>query len=207
MPEEPDELERHVFSRTQGPLRLSPVVADRPIVTSPRMPMYVAPGEKATLYVGSPLWVRVEVESPAREILDVPIRRPSDTWFGPSTREGEICYATRTLAILDAANLPSLAGRAITPVAIENQGSETLRVERLKLPVPFLSVHATVDGQLWTPTVTMVSQQESGMASFDVGQAPPQRLGARRVTKAREKHESGLLIRAFTLFRSDHNQD
>jgi len=207
MPESPDALERHVFSKTRGPLRLSPVVADRPVVTSPRMPVYLAQGEKTTLYVGSPLWVRVEAETPAQEILDAPIRRLSDTWFGPTTREGEICYAARTQAILDPANLPSLAAVAITPVAIENRGSETLRVERLKLPVPFLSVHAAPDGQLWTPTVTMVSQKERGMASFDVGQAPPHRLSTRRVTAAREQPEDGLLIRAFSLFRTQHNED
>lgn len=207
MPEDADEFERHVFTNTHGGLNISPVVADRPVVASPRLPLFVAPGEKTTLYVGSPLWVRVEVESPAQAILDAPIRRPSDTWFGPSTREGELCYATRTSAILDLANLPSLAGRAITPVAIENHSADTLRVDRIKLPVPYLSVHAAPGGQLWTPTVTMVGQAESGMASFDVGRRPPTGVSARQVTPAREQSEPGLLIRAFSLFRSEEDPD
>jgi hypothetical protein len=207
MPDDSGDLERHVFTRTHNGLKIWPGLADRPVVASPRIPLFVAPGEKTTLYVGSPLWVRVEVESPSRVILDVPVRRPSDTWFGPSTREGEMCYATRTRAILDVANLPSLAGRAITPVAIENQGAETLRVERLKLPVPYLSVHGAADGQLWTPTVTMIGQQESGMASFDVGRRPPASVSARQVSSAREQSSPGLLIRAFSLFRTAHDHD
>jgi hypothetical protein len=207
MPTDAEALERHVFSRTSGPLRLLPVVADRSVVASPRVPLYVPPAEKTTLYVGSPLWVRVEVDRPPRVLAEIPIRRPSDTWFGSSTREGELCYATRTRATLDVANLPALSSRAITPVSIENRGIEPLLVERLKLPVPYLSVHAAADGQLWTPKVTMVGQEERGMASFDVGHRPPSHVTAHLLTSARQQPEPGLLIRAFSLFRASSQED
>lgn len=207
MPAEPEELERHVFAATRGPLELLPIVADRPVVTSPRVPLFVPPGEEATLYVGSPLWVRIEVESPAKLLAEIPIRRPSDTWFGPSTREGELCYATRTGATLDLNNLPTLARRAITPVVIENHGGEALRVDRLKLPVPYLSVHVAADGKLWTPEVTMKGAGDSGMATFELGRRPPAAVSARLLTPAREQPEPGLLIRAFGLFRHGSRED
>ena len=123
-----ESLERHVFRETEPQLCLSPALADRPVVTSPEMPLYVLPGEAATLFVGSPLWICILVHESRQAIGEFPIRRPSDTWFGPSTREGEICYATRSQAALDPDNLPLLPRRAVTPVRIRNLASSALRV-------------------------------------------------------------------------------
>ncbi len=208
-PETGDGLERFVFRRTAEPLRLRPALADRPVVTSPRMPLFLLPQEKTTLYVGSPLWVRIEVGERARLLKEVPIWRPSDTWFGPSTREGEVCYAARTRAALEVQNLPVLWRRAVTPLSIRNRAEVPLRVDRVKLPVPYLSVFSSDSGLLWTESVVMDRETEGEMASLEVGTSPPSEAGkVKLLTEARQTAEQGLLIRAFsTLFRSQGEED
>jgi len=48
-------------------------------------PLGVPPGEQASVYVSSPLWVRIETGKPAKLLCELPTFRPSDTWFGPNT--------------------------------------------------------------------------------------------------------------------------
>lgn len=203
-PEETDDVERHVFRQTDDRIRLRPALADRPIVTSPRIPLYVPPGEEATLYVGSPLWIEVETGDPPRTLRELPLRRPSDTWFGPDTREGELCYATRTRAALDLGNLPRTGRRVTTALQIRNQADTPLRVEKVKLPVPLLSVFDSPStGLLWTETVTMVRRGEAESADLEVHDSPPPEAGnTTLLTEPRERPERGLLTRAVgSLFR------
>ena len=197
-----ESLERHVFRETEPRLRLSPALADRPVVTSPEMPLYVLPGEAATLFVGSPLWVCILVHESRQAIGEFPIRRPSDTWFGPSTREGEICYATRSQAALDPDDLPLLPRRAVTPVRIRNLASSALRIERLKLPVPSLALYETESERLWTDSVTMTRDADGEMARLEID-GPPSDVGiTRRIQAPRQRPEKAALIRAFSsLFR------
>ena len=70
-------------------LRLVPLVADRPIVFRPQHPFIVPGSSECSFYVTSPLWIRVEVGAQGQRVCDLPSYRLSDTWFGPSPREGE----------------------------------------------------------------------------------------------------------------------
>lgn len=209
--EEPEDgrVERHVFSATQGPCRLLPLLADRPVVSSPRIPVYLQPGEEATLYVGTPLWLAVEVGDPPTRLAELPVHRPSDTWFGSSTLEGELCYAARTRAALNVASLPELSDRAVTPVLLRNAAGTSLAVDRLKLPVPFLALWEGRGSLLWTGGVTLVRSAEGTMASLEVEGGAPRSLDAGKLlTAPRQTSEPGRLIRAFsTLFRSHEQVD
>lgn len=102
---EADDLVTHRYSvrRTSGRVALRPALADRPVVTRPEHPLSVLPDEAVTLYLSTPLWVRVELVESDRKSS----HRMSDTWFGASTREGSLCYATRTAGRL---RLDRLAG-------------------------------------------------------------------------------------------------
>lgn len=196
--EETEDVERHVFRQTDDRVSLRPALADRAVVTSPRIPLYVPPGEETTLYVGSPLWVRVETGEPPLVLRDLPIRRPSDTWFGPNTRQGELCYATRTRATLDLENLERTTRRAVTALGIRNLAETPLRVEKVKLPVPLLSVFDSRSTRLlWTEAVTMTRRAESEIAGIEVHDSPPEEAGETSLlTAPREQVERGLLVRA-----------
>lgn len=153
----PDEavVSRYSFQKTDAVCSLQAVLADRAIVVRPDIPLYVLAGEEVTLYVSTPLWIRVEVGSEARLLQELPSFRPSDTWFGPSTREGELCYSVKTAGRLRLENLPKRLHRAITPIHVRNHGSDALHIERVQVPVQYLSLFEGPDHFLWTQSVKL----------------------------------------------------
>lgn len=195
--------ERYVTGQPGKTLWMMPALADRPIITRPVIPLYVPAGEKTTIFVSSPLWVLIEVGDPPVKLQEMPILRPSDTWFGPSTMEGELCYASRTYARMNLENIPTRAHRAITQIIIDNKAGTQLLVERLNLPVPYLSLFEASDGLLWTEVVTMIRTRDTGMATFQTGKRPPKEAPkAKLASEPREKPGQNMVIRAFgALFR------
>jgi hypothetical protein len=196
-------VERYVLDQTSDTLQITPILADRPIVTRPVNPLHVPVGEAATLFVSSPLWLRIEVGDPAKVIQELPIARLSDTWFGPSTMEGELCYASRTNARLNLANIPIRTHRAVTAVNIVNRASTQLVIERLELPVPYLSLFEGDNGGLWTEAVTMERTRDKEMAVFQVETGPPEEAKkATLLSEPRWPPEPKMSIHAFSkLFR------
>ncbi len=190
-------LERYALARTGPGLWLRPRLADRPVVTLPRIPLHLLAGEAVTLFVGSPVWVEIGLDEPERSLCEIPVRRPSDTWFGTS-REGELCYVTRTSAALDRTFVPHMSRRAVTAVRVHNDSSEPLELQRLKLPVPLLALYDGGDGSLWTQSVKMTRERDSEFARFEVESGPPSDA-AKELSPAREEQkEESPLIRAFS---------
>src|SRR3569832_2052166 len=174
---------------------LVPMLADRPVVTRPVVPFYLSGGEEVTVYVSSPLWVRILTGGVFMQ--EVATQRPSDTWDGPNTREGELCYASETHCRLSLDELPWRPHRAVTPLLLRNRDRRPLLIERLNLPVGYLSLYANEQGALWTQTVTI--KREQGSDVLDVGTASPAEAGAARlVCRPRSEPDKGGVIRAFT---------
>ena len=181
-------------------LRLTPLLADRSVISRPERPLVIPPWEDVTLYVSSPLWMRVEAVGPGITLQEFPLFRPSDTWFGPLTREGGLCYASSTLALTDPSGFPHTPQRAVTPVLIRNRAEESLTVERLNLPVPFLSLYRGADGTLWTQQVRLDRDEEKGelaMLQLDAT-APEQAGGGERLAPPRRPVEKNLMVQAFS---------
>lgn len=199
LPETLENSSRYIFSKMVKRLTLTPRLADRPIISRPRVPFNLTAGEEVTLYVSLPLWLELALEtSPVTVLEEIPIQRPSDTWFGPSTLEGELCYASSTHCRINLAELPQRVHRAITPVLIRNRADTTLTVERLNLPAPLLSVFAGADGQLWTPKVTLIRGKDGDMAELKIDdKAPVQAESPELLSQPRNTANTGVLIRAF----------
>jgi len=163
---------RFSFAETPDTITVKPVLADRPVIVRPESPLTVPPGERVTLYVSSPVWMalKLEVRRPRRGrseatsepvvLAELPTFRPSDTWFGASTREGELCYAVRTAARLELADLPLRPHRAVTPVTVENQAATPLALSRVSVPMPFLALHVDRAGRLWSDGVLFTREPD-----------------------------------------------
>ena len=95
--------------------------------------------------------------------------RPSDTWFGPSTLEGELCYESKTAVRFNLDNVPRRPHRAISVVRIRNRTDTQLSLERLKIPLPNLSLFGTEDGQLWTESITLERDEDGENATVKLG--------------------------------------
>jgi hypothetical protein len=159
------------------------------------MPLHVPAGQETTLFVSTPLWLQLQVHEPLVYLSELPIVRPSDTWFGPSTMEGEICYASQTLGRLSLKNFPHLPHRAVTPVSIHNNTEESFQLERLNLAVPHLSLYSAAGKELWTEAVSMVREADSSAASIQIGVGAPEQItDAVLVSEHRLKPESRSII-------------
>lgn len=183
------EVHRYGADRTTGWLAVRPVLAPRPVVCRPDTPFVLLPGSAVRAYVGTPLWARVQAAG-GPLLHEVDLYRPSGTWFGPDTRQGELCYANRTRLKLDAAELHHVPTRAITPVHLSNDGDQPLLVRQLNLPLPKLELGVAPDGTLWTEPVRFRSQQ-GGQVTVDIDETPADRrlqvLAPPRIER-RERH-------------------
>lgn len=202
---EDEELDTSRFSvrSTHEALALEPVLADRPVVSRPEHPIYVLPDESVTLYLSTPLWVRVKLVDSNRTLRELPSHRMSDTWFGPSTREGELCYATRTAGRLRLDRLPLRLHRALTPLRIRNTASDALPLERVQLPAPHLALYVTPSDALWTQAVTMTREPGAEGASVRIQSGPPpDAADAELIQEPRETNRRGLFTSTFSAFGS-----
>ena len=107
-------VDRFSVQRTSDDIIVEPVLANRPVIVRPRKALYVEGLETSTLYVSTPLWIRIRLGE-TRVLTEIPSIRPSDSWFGPNTREGELCYSSITEGRTRMEEIPFRAHRAITP--------------------------------------------------------------------------------------------
>jgi len=203
-PLEGGSAERCIFRETPDTIRLMPALADRWVVAQPSDPLFISPDEEVTLYVSSIVWVRISTRDGEVLMRDMPVIRPSDTWYPPNNPlEGQLCYSARTAARLNPALLPRRPFRAVTPLKIKNKSSLTLPIERVAIPVPSLAMYNTASGQLVTQSVDAVSvERERGRSQVevDLGKRPTTALG--ELTKLADSRGSdrNVILRAFDAF-------
>ncbi len=150
-------------------LRLQPRLADRSVVSRPEDAFSVLPGEEVTVYVGSPIWLSLELLPGPQRMAELPLLRASDTWFGASTRDGELCFASRTRCRLRLEDVRWTPHRAVTAVTIRNPAGSPLPIERIYVPVPVLSLWAHESGMLRTASVVYTREDDDAeLARFHV---------------------------------------
>jgi hypothetical protein len=191
-------MARFALSGEDDTVVLSPRLADRPVVIRPASRFVVAPRHRVSLFVSTPAWVRVSTRDD--EVLaEEPWVRPSDTWFGPSTTEGELCYASRTAGRLRVSELPFRPHRVITAVTVENDGDSPLPIERLLLPVAHLSIFRREEGLLWTEDIQLRRTGEQGFARFRVRTGETEREpSVERLAEPRQVAGEHAVVRAFS---------
>jgi hypothetical protein len=193
------EWRRVGFKSAAQTIELVPALAERPLVVRPETLFIIPAKETATLYISSPLWIQFGLGQPVTNLFEIPVFRPSDTWFGSSTIEGELCYALRTRARMRPEDLDLLPHRAYTECHILNRAKSALTLERLRVPMRYLRLFAAADGRLWTETVTLERRESGDTAALQLGKAPPKAVHpAQPLTEPRGKPEKGGLIRAFS---------
>lgn len=194
-------IQRFLMRSDSPHLNLGLRLPDRPIVSRPVSPVSIPPNESICFYLSYPLWISVSAGSPAKTLTEFASHRPSDTWFGPNTQEGTLCYAVRSRCRLNLSEHAHIPNRAITPLVIRNLGEDTLRLEKLQLPVATLSVYRSAeDGLLlWTQAVTLIREEDGDLAALQLGSGPPEEAGkASLVAGPREAPQRNAVFRAFS---------
>lgn len=201
VPDKGVERTRFSFLASAGDLYLQPILADRPVISKPDIPLYLPAGESVTFYVSSPLWVNILLGDSMKPLLDRPIYRMSDTWFGPPTRRGGLGYATRTLALSTLDDFPFSPFHAITPVMIHNRARNNLYIEQINLPAPYLTLFQARNGTFWTQTMVLEREEEDNpeLALLKLGRGAPLEEGVTTVVaKSRRRADKNVVIRAFS---------
>ncbi|ABI57722.1 hypothetical protein ACN2MM_12675 [Alkalilimnicola ehrlichii MLHE-1] len=196
---EGEQLHRVVLATPESRIHLELLPADRAVVSRPVSPVSVPGGEAVRVYVSTPVWVRVTLGERQHRMLEQPSYRPSDTWFGPSNMEGEICYATRSRFRLTLAEQARSPARVITPVQIRNQAADPLTLDRLNVPMPWLPLYADQDDHLWTPEVGLTRRADGDLAELRFTDQPPREChGGTRLSAPRQSGRQHTAFRAFT---------
>lgn len=198
-PPETATTRRYVADGLTERIVLMPALLDRAVVVRPELPLDVLPEQEVTLYMSTPVFVRLQTDEREGTLIDeVPSFRLSDTWFGPNTLTGELCYSSRTHARLNFQNVQFRPGRAVTAVRLRNRGRDRLRLERFNLPVPNLHLFRDAAGRLWTEMVTVERQRDRPDVEVRLQPAPPPLAeGAQRLLPPRAPAERNVLVRAF----------
>lgn len=197
---EDSSIQRFLVNTESGRLKISVLLPDRPIVAKPASPVNIPAGQWVKFYLSYPVWLKAAVGETAIKLTEIPTQRLSDTWFGPNTREGSLCYATRSRCRLNLSDHPYQPNRAITPLIIRNQAADTLSLEKVRLPVSTLSLYQTRALQwLWTQPVTLVREERGDMAELRLGADAPEEAGlCDLVAQPREAPQRNTIFRAFS---------
>lgn len=164
--------ERFVLRETSSELSIAPATPDRAVVVRTKEPLFVPPGEEARLFLAVPLWIRV-LTGPRRTVLvDRPVHLPRETWFGPSTREGEIAFASRVSPRLRHEDPWFGPFQATTALLVRNRARSAFEANRLKVPAPHLSLFEDLQGRLWTESLTLTHELEQ-MVSIEIAERAP----------------------------------
>ena len=193
---------RSVYRETAPRLSLRPASASRNIVAMPTDTINIPASERATLFMSSPIWVQFLLHETETLLADLPVHILSDTWFGPNTREGELCFSNESSARIYLDRLPTRPERVITPVTFVNAGADPVTIDRLNLPLPLLSIFQTTSG-FWTQEITIRREADLDEATVELSPSPPaQHPSAQLVAESRMSEDGGAITKALSmLFR------
>lgn len=178
-------------------IELRPAMADRLLVAFAEDELHVLPGAQAVVYISSPLWL--QIWGGERLLFEQAVVRPTDTWFGSSTRQGELAYGVRTPFTTTPEEQVPLPFRAISRVEVDNKAEDELVLRRMALPAVNLSLYFDPhqpDFGIWTEDVRLERRRDS--ESSDVKILGNHFRSPLQVARARKPQTQNLLVRALS---------
>lgn len=146
---------RFAYSEKTPILRVTPCLGEMPFVVKPDTTFMVLPGEKAKVFLSTPMNVRLLVGKEQQVIDEVPVLHRVKTWFGESPTKGQLCFFTRIHAALLEENLPFRPHRALTHLYVENSSKKPIPIEKLKIPVNYLNLYQDDRGLFVTSSLSV----------------------------------------------------
>ena len=153
-------------------ITLKPSMPNRSLLSKLDRPFYIPTGETLMLYISSPIWIRIEAGTPPVLLDEIATEALADTWYGKNTLDGELCYAGQIHCSTDLEDLPRDSTRVISPVSIVNRSKETLLLEELKVPLPYLSIYIDNQNHLWTEQLNVIQEDQNEMTTTSAKGSP-----------------------------------
>lgn len=188
---------RFAFGQSPERIRLAPKMPDRPMVVRPDALLSVPPGATIELFVTHPLWLELVFGHPPVARESIAVFQSTESWFGPSAAEGELCYASRSSLQTEFTQLVLRPHRVISKLRIHNRGDSSLDIERIKIPLGHLSIFADENALLWTETVSLVRGDTNELTSMRILEGPPEQAkNAERLCVPELRSDTNLMERA-----------
>ncbi|MEW6992352.1 hypothetical protein AADZ91_16915 [Colwelliaceae bacterium 6441] len=155
------EIGRYLASNKSNTISVTPQLADKSIIARPASPLNILAGERGQLFVSTPVWFSAKTSPEGKPLIDLPFWRPSDSWIGASTIDGQLCYAKYTSAKTNFEDLDIRPHRAITPITVINNHHEALVINRINVPVNYLYIYSDESNQLWTSSISIEKDNDA----------------------------------------------
>lgn len=198
----PEEAETtRIASSAVDRVGLGARLADRATVVRLSEPLHCRPGARIRLFVATPLWVGVALQGQGEPIAETPTRALTGTWFG-TPKEGELCYASVSTAPERLPSPERSVANALCPVELHNSAATEVVMDRIRLPMPLLSLYRDQDGHHWTQSMTLrrIDGLHDG-AELVIGNGPPaEAVGSRLVSDPRVQDDVRVWEKAIRLF-------
>jgi len=193
------QVTRHALGATADSVLIDVALTDRPMVLGLDTRLFLPPGQKATLYFSTPLSLRLS-DGDGIPLTTIASVLPVETWFGASTIDGVLAYASRTMGRLALGELLLRRHRAVTAVTLHNRARDAMAVERIHVPMPSLALYVAQDDcTLWTNALTIERDAGGTTGRVAVGKGPPA-AKMTRLTQAQVAPQTGVLHAVSALF-------
>lgn len=159
---------RFAYQERSPALKVLPCLGEKPFVVKPDKTFMVLPGERAKIYLSTPMSVRLSDLKTGQVIDEIPVLNRVKTWFGDSPTDGELCFFTRIHAALIEENLPFRPHRALTHLFIENSSKEPIPIKKLKIPVNYLTLYQDNRGLFVTSSLSVKSDMKGQLKDLRI---------------------------------------
>ena len=193
MPENLLTTQRVAFSRKISNLRVIPCLGEKPFVAHPFDRLDLLPGEKTKVFMSTPMSVQIIDTGEGEVLAEIPVFQRPLTWFGENTIRGEVCFFTNINAALSEEDLPFRPHRAMTHLHISNRSNAVIPIERLKIPVQFLSLFQKENGRFVTSSIDMDCDNKGRVRKLEV-RRPRTNVKSLTAIAPPRKRESRLLL-------------
>lgn len=140
-------------------INLKPALPDRTLHAKLLSPLVIPPDGSITLYLSTPIWIRIEIGAKPIALDEIPTHILADTWWGKNTVEGELCYAANPMPSLRSDDLPQDPTHVMSMMFMHNQSRDRIFLQDIRLPLPFLSIFCDERNHLWTEQVNVIFDQ------------------------------------------------
>ena len=145
---------------THDRFRIQAMSAPRSLVVRLREPVTLLPNTSTSVFVSTPLWIGIFQGDQTEPICEFPTLPLRETWFGPNNRDGEICLSCINKGTIHQTYVDYHPVRAMTRLTVSHRGKSPFTLEKLKLPMRYLSLSRDVNGQFHTDGLKVTTHDD-----------------------------------------------
>jgi hypothetical protein len=171
--EQPLQYTKFIAKNMTQEILVRPCLPNRPLVLQLHEPLYLQPHTDTLLYFSLPVWIRIEFPRLMQDLAEFILTPLSDTWWGPNTYSGQLCYAHATQPTTQVESMPPSQTQAYCPIFLNNQTSKPVFLQHLYLPLSFLTLYESAHHDLWTEQLNIYPSNLSQMPELFITQGAP----------------------------------